>query len=67
MKTIPRNEAPLTAALYLRRCEEKRNSKTSRRIDAFERIYRGALLAIAGLATLFTGVALIQISIILSK
>lgn len=67
MKTIPINSAPFTAALYLRKCEEKKNSMACRRIDLFERIYRGAWLGFAGCGLLLCGVAFIQIGLLLSK
>jgi len=67
MKTIPINKAPYTAALYLRKCEERRNNRACRRINLFERIYRGTLLVFLALAFTFCGIALIQIALILSK
>lgn len=67
MKTLQLHSAPLTAALYLRRCEEKRNSQACRRIDMRESLFRGACLSIAGLASASVLVAMVNLAMILSK
>lgn len=67
MKTFPLNKAPYSAALYLRKCEEKKNSAACRRIDFFERAYRSACLAVAAVASVTCLVAVLEIAFILTK
>ena len=63
MKTFPLNKAPYSAALYLRKCEEKKTN----RIAIFERAYRVACLAVAGIAAVAACGAVLEIAFILAK
>lgn len=63
MKTFPLNKVPYSAALYLRKCEEKKTNK----LAIFERAYRVACLAVAGLASVACLVAVLEIAFILTK
>ena len=63
MKTFPLNKAPYSAALYLRKCEEKKTNK----IAIFERVYRAACLTVAGIAAVAACGAVLEIAFILAK
>lgn len=63
MKTFPLNKAPYSAALYLRKCEEKKINK----IAIFERVYHSACLAVAFVASVACLVAALNILTILVK
>ena len=63
MKTFPLNKVPYSAALYLRKCEEKKTNK----ITIFERVYRGAYLTVAGIAAVAACGAVLEIAFILAK
>lgn len=67
MKTLFINTAPYTAALYLRKCEEKRNFKACKRIDLFERVYRASLVSVAYVGIIVSGIAILEIAFILAK
>lgn len=63
MKVLTLNKAPYSAALYLRKCEEKKSNK----LAIFERAYHSACLAVAGVASVACLVAAVNILLVLIK